>query len=283
MKPLESLLRSFVELHPEDAARAFETLSMADGVRLLKSLPVNVAANLLMRLSPHVTSPLLKESESERVKQLLTSMSPRDAVTILQQLADDKRSDVLAKFDEQAARSLRELAAYPADTAGGLMDTRVASLAIDLTGFDGLIVSPGVPLNTHPIRPHAEKFGVPIIGDIELFALARPELLPHKVVGITGTNGKSTSVALVHHILQMSGLPSVLGGNIGEAIMAQTPLAPNDQGEGVYVLELSSYQIDLTNSLDCDVAALTNITPDHLDRYDGFAAFAGKTVIAVKD
>ena len=147
-------------------------------------------------------------------------------------------------------------------------------LAIDLTGFDGLIVSPGVPLNTHPIRPHAEKFGVPIIGDIELFALARPELLPHKVVGITGTNGKSTSVALVHHILQMSGLPSVLGGNIGEAIMAQTPLAPNDQGEGVYVLELSSYQIDLTNSLDCDVAALTNITPDHLDRYDGFAAYA---------
>lgn len=147
-------------------------------------------------------------------------------------------------------------------------------LAISLTGYDGLIVSPGVPLNTHPIRPHAEQFGVPIIGDIELFALARAELLPHKVVGITGTNGKSTSVALVHHILQMSGIPSVLGGNIGEPIMAQTPLAPNEQGEGVYVLELSSYQIDLTQSLDCDVAALTNITPDHLDRYDGFAAYS---------
>lgn len=150
----------------------------------------------------------------------------------------------------------------------------VDPLDMDLTGFDGLVVSPGVPLNTHPIAGHAKRYGVPIIGDIELFAMARSELLPHKVVGITGTNGKSTTVTLVHHILSMAGLPSVLGGNIGEAIMAQEPLAPSEHGEGVYVLELSSYQIDLTQSLDCDVAALTNITPDHLDRYDGFAAYA---------
>ena len=147
-------------------------------------------------------------------------------------------------------------------------------LSIDLTGFDGVVVSPGVPLNTHPIAEHAASFGVPVIGDIELFALARAELLPHKVVGVTGTNGKSTCVALIHHILQMAGIPSVLGGNIGEPIMGQTPLAPNEQGEGVYVLELSSYQIDLTTALDCEVAALTNITPDHLDRYAGFDAYA---------
>lgn len=147
-------------------------------------------------------------------------------------------------------------------------------LTLDLTGFDGVIVSPGVPLNTHPIASHAAKFGVPIIGDIELFAMARSELLPHKVVGITGTNGKSTTVALVHHILEMAGIPALLGGNIGEPILGQEPLAPSENGEGVYVLELSSYQIDLTYSLDCEVAALTNITPDHLDRYDGFAAYA---------
>lgn len=147
-------------------------------------------------------------------------------------------------------------------------------LEMDLTGFDGLIVSPGVPLNSHPITAHAAQFGVPIIGDIELFALARADLLPHKVVGITGTNGKSTCVALVHHILEMAGIPALLGGNIGKPIMTREPLAPNEQGEGVYVLELSSYQIDLTRSLDCDVAALTNITPDHLDRYDDFAAYA---------
>lgn len=147
-------------------------------------------------------------------------------------------------------------------------------LEMDLTGFDGVVVSPGVPLNTHPIKPHAEKFAVPVIGDIELFALARPELPPHKVVGITGTNGKSTTTALVHHMLKEAGVPATMGGNIGLPILAQEPLSPNANGAGVYVLELSSYQIDLTYSLDCEAAALTNITPDHLDRYDGFDAYA---------
>ncbi|WP_298301707.1 UDP-N-acetylmuramoyl-L-alanine--D-glutamate ligase [uncultured Erythrobacter sp.] len=147
-------------------------------------------------------------------------------------------------------------------------------LEMDLTGFDGLVVSPGVPLNTHPIKDHAAKFGVPIIGDIELFALAREDLPAHRVVGVTGTNGKSTTVALVHHILRLAGIPSLLGGNIGEPIMGQEPLVPNENGEGVYVLELSSYQIDLSHTLDCDATALSNITPDHLDRYDGFAAYA---------
>lgn len=147
-------------------------------------------------------------------------------------------------------------------------------LETDLTGFAGVVVSPGVPLNSHPIKPYAEKFAVPIIGDIELFALARAELLPHKVVGITGTNGKSTTTALVHHILEMAGFPSVMGGNIGDPILGQEPLAPNENSVGVYVLELSSYQIDLTYSLDCEAAALTNVSPDHLDRYDGFDAYA---------
>ncbi|MEL6530618.1 MAG: UDP-N-acetylmuramoyl-L-alanine--D-glutamate ligase [Pseudomonadota bacterium] len=147
-------------------------------------------------------------------------------------------------------------------------------LELDLTGFAGVVVSPGVPLNTHPILPHAAKFGVPVIGDIELFALARPDLPPHRVVGITGTNGKTTTTALVNHILSMAGIPSALGGNIGVPIMAQEPLGPNENGLGVYVLELSSYQIDLTFSLDCEAAALTNITPDHLDRYSGFLAYA---------
>ncbi len=141
---------------------------------------------------------------------------------------------------------------------------------IDLTGFDGVIVSPGVPLNTHPIKQHADRFGVPVIGDIELFAQAREHLPPHKVVGITGTNGKSTTTALVHHILKEAGVPTTMGGNIGLPILEQEPLPEG----GVYVLELSSYQIDLTFSLDCDVAVLLNITPDHLDRYESFEAYA---------
>lgn len=127
----------------------------------------------------------------------------------------------------------------------------------DLAGFDALIVSPGVPLNTHPLAAAARAAGVPVIGDIELFAQARADLPSHKVVGITGTNGKSTTTALVHHILRTAGVPTLMGGNIGLPILGQDPLPEG----GVYVLELSSYQIDLTQTLDCDVAVLLNITP----------------------
>ena len=143
-------------------------------------------------------------------------------------------------------------------------------VSINLAGYAGVVVSPGVPLNRHPIAEIAAQAGVPVIGDIELFALARPRLPAHRVVGITGTNGKSTTTALVHHLLQNAALPTRMGGNIGLPILGQRPL---DAG-GVYVLELSSYQLDLTFSLECEVATLLNITPDHLDRYADFTAYA---------
>ncbi len=143
-------------------------------------------------------------------------------------------------------------------------------LAEPVDGLDGIVVSPGVPLNRHPISDRAREAGVPLIGDIELFALARSSLPPHKVVGITGTNGKSTTTALVHHILKTAGIPTTMAGNIGAPIMGQDALPEG----GVYVLELSSYQIDLTSSLDCDVSVLLNISPDHLDRYDGVEDYA---------
>ncbi|RKF21206.1 UDP-N-acetylmuramoyl-L-alanine--D-glutamate ligase [Altericroceibacterium spongiae] len=147
-------------------------------------------------------------------------------------------------------------------------------LDIDLRMVDAVIVSPGVPLNRHPIAQKARDAGVPLIGDIELFAQARADLPSHRVVGITGTNGKSTTTALLHHLFDHAGVPVRMGGNIGLPVMGEKPLEPNAQGAGVYVLELSSYQIDLTRTLACDGAALTNITPDHLDRYDGFAGYA---------
>ena len=148
--------------------------------------------------------------------------------------------------------------------------TLADTATMDLTGFDGVVVSPGVPLNRHPIAAKARKAGVPIIGDIELFAEARAGLPPHRVVGITGTNGKSTTTALIHHIVETAGIPARLGGNIGLPILGEDPLPAG----GIYVLELSSYQLDLTFTLDCDVAVLLNLTPDHLDRYDGFEGYA---------
>lgn len=143
-------------------------------------------------------------------------------------------------------------------------------MQIDLSGFDGLVLSPGVPLNSHPITNRARDANVPIIGDVELFAQARATLPPHKVIGITGTNGKSTTTALLHHMVKTAGLPTLMGGNIGLPILSRDPLPEG----GVYILELSSFQIDLTQSLDCDIAVLTNITPDHLDRYDSFMDYA---------
>ena len=178
------------------------------------------------------------------------------AATVAALLAS--RADVTAWDSDAAKREAVEGAAIRS-----IEDT-------DLAGYAGVVVSPGVPLNTHPIAAQAKAAGVPLIGDIELFAQARAELPPHKVVGITGTNGKSTTTALIHHILQTAGVPTLMGGNIGLPILGQDPLPEG----GVYVLELSSYQIDLTQSLDCEVAVLLNITPDHLDRYDGFDAYA---------
>jgi UDP-N-acetylmuramoylalanine--D-glutamate ligase len=165
-------------------------------------------------------------------------------------------ADVVAWDDKAAAR---EGVAVP------LVDLNTANLA----GLDALIVSPGVPLRTHPLTQRAAAAGVAIIGDIELFALARPELPAHKVVAITGTNGKSTTTALIHHLLDVAGVPARLGGNIGLPILDADALPAG----GVYVLELSSYQLDLTFSLDADVAVLLNITPDHLERHVDMAGY----------
>jgi UDP-N-acetylmuramoylalanine--D-glutamate ligase len=173
---------------------------------------------------------------------------------------------LLASGAEVTAWDNREEATAPLEGRATIADP----LAIDLTGFDGVVVSPGVPLNRHPIAPHARGFGVPVIGDIELFAQARASLPPHTVVAITGTNGKSTTTTLVHHMCKAAGLPTVMGGNIGLPVLGQPPLPEG----GVYVLELSSYQIDLTYSLEADVAAFINLSPDHLDRYDGFEGYA---------
>lgn len=141
--------------------------------------------------------------------------------------------------------------------------------ARDWRSFAALVLSPGVPL-THP-APHrvvtlALAVGVPIIGDIELFARevnALPVSQRPKVAGITGTNGKSTTTALLAHILTAAGRDVRVGGNIGTAVLDLPAL----HAGAYYVLELSSFQLDLTHSLRCDTAVWLNTTPDHLDRH----------------
>jgi len=132
-----------------------------------------------------------------------------------------------------------------------------------------LVLSPGIPHALpapHPAAELAQANGVPIISDIELLINAR---LAARIVGITGTNGKSTTVKLLGHLLKEAGVPVEVGGNIGTAALALDDPGP----EGVIVLELSSYQLETTPSLRLDAGALINITPDHLDRHGGWAGY----------
>ncbi len=142
--------------------------------------------------------------------------------------------------------------------------------ACDWSKIAALVLAPGVPL-THP-APHwtvekARAAHVPVIGDVELFLSARPA--GTRLVGITGTNGKSTTTTLIGHLLQQAGVPVAIGGNVGTPVLDLPALPPG----GAYVLEMSSFQIDLTPSWHADVACLLNVTPDHLDRHGSMDAY----------
>jgi UDP-N-acetylmuramoylalanine--D-glutamate ligase len=144
----------------------------------------------------------------------------------------------------------------------------------DWNGLASFVLSPGVPL-THP-KPHwsvelARGAGVEIIGDIELFARERRARAPDApFIAITGTNGKSTTTALATHIVAASGRDAQMGGNIGRAVMTLDP----PERDRIYVVECSSYQIDLAPSMDPTAGVLLNITPDHLDRHGTIQHYA---------
>ncbi len=192
-------------------------------------------------------------------------------------------ASVLAWDDGEKGRAAAKAAGLP------LADLK----SLDWSAIDALVLAPGVPL-THP-EPHwtvklAQAHGVEVIGDTEIFMRERRRAgTASPVIAITGTNGKSTTTALTHHLLEAAGLEAVRGGNIGAAVL---DLPPFKDGRH-YVLELSSYQIDLTPSLDPDAGILLNVTPDHLDRHgtlENYAAVkekifakAGTAVIGAED
>jgi UDP-N-acetylmuramoylalanine--D-glutamate ligase len=164
-------------------------------------------------------------------------------------------------------------AARKAAVAAGFAVTDLTKA--DWSEFAALMLSPGVPL-THP-APHwtverAKAAEVEILGDIELFARsvnAAPEHKRPKIVAVTGTNGKSTTTALIGHICAQAGRDTRIGGNIGVGVLGLEDM----HGGAVYVLELSSYQLDLTTSLKPDVSIILNVSPDHLDRHGGMEGY----------
>jgi UDP-N-acetylmuramoylalanine--D-glutamate ligase len=171
--------------------------------------------------------------------------------------------EVLAWDDSEGARETAASAGIP-----------VADLyAADWSGLDLLVLSPGIP-HRHP-QPHAlaeraRRAGCSIVCDVELLVRARRAgPAPGRFVGITGTNGKSTTTALIGHILGHAGRECAVGGNIGIPALS----LPGLSGEGIYVLELSSYQLELTPGLHCDIAVLLNLSEDHLERHGGFEGY----------
>ena len=170
------------------------------------------------------------------------------------------------------------------DNEDAVAAARAAGIAIvdlhvaDWKRFAALVLTPGVPL-THPV-PHwtvtsARAAGIAVIGDIELFCRERRRHCPDApFVAVTGTNGKSTTTALIAHLIAAAGLDVALGGNIGRAILS---LEPPSRGR-FHVIECSSFQIDLAPSLDPSIGVLLNVTPDHLDRHGTFEAY-----VAIKE
>ncbi len=154
-------------------------------------------------------------------------------------------------------------------------DIPLADLSVaDWSGFAALVLAPGVPL-THP-EPHwtvkkARENGVEIIGDIEIFTHERALHSPGApFIAITGTNGKSTTTALITHILRHAGLDAQMGGNIGRAILTLDPPEPGR----FHVIEMSSFQIDLTPTLEPTVGVMLNVTADHIDRHGTIENYA---------
>ena len=140
---------------------------------------------------------------------------------------------------------------------------------IDWREVAALMLSPGIPHSfprPHPAVERARAAGVEILGDIELLGRAQPAA---RYIGITGTNGKSTTTALVGHILATAGRTVEIGGNLGPPALGLKPLG----ADGAYVLELSSFQLELVTTLDFDVAVLLNVTPDHLDRHGDMTGY----------
>ncbi|MFP6778631.1 MAG: Mur ligase family protein, partial [Alphaproteobacteria bacterium] len=135
----------------------------------------------------------------------------------------------------------------------------------DWRGIAALVPSPGIPLK-HPTMVAARTAGVEIFGDVEILWRTMSE---RQFVGITGTNGKSTTTALIGHILKHARETVQIGGNLGTPALSLDAL----RAEGTYVLEMSSFQLDLTPTVSFDIAVLLNITPDHLDRHSTMNAY----------
>ncbi len=203
MKPLESIFHRFVELHPDDAARAFETLQPDDAVRTFKGLSTAAATAVLERLSPPVAAPVLRDLDVDRLRELLSKMAPRASAGVLRQLDEARQEEVLGGLSDSVARPLRSLARYPDDTAGAIMEPRVASLPIDVTAQQAIAVIRKTPREAlhylYVTQRDGKLIGVLTMRDLLLASPRDPieTLVNRNVVSIADTMDRAEVVSLM--------------------------------------------------------------------------------------
>jgi magnesium transporter len=203
MKPLESMLCTFVQNHREDAARAFESLELGEAVGLLKGLPVDVAASLLERANPHIAAQVLEMMDVPHTCQLTSKLPLRTSAAVLHQMRESRYEEILTSLADSTARPLRALARYAEETAGAIMEPRVAALAIDLTVHQAIAAIRKAPREAIPYLYVTQRDGK-LIGVLNMrdLLLAAPRdpiepLVNHQVVSVADTMDRGKVVELM--------------------------------------------------------------------------------------
>lgn len=203
MKPYEMILRTFLDLHPEDAARSFETLEVDEALRVFKNLPTALAASLLERLNVTVGVQILNKLDPKKAAELLSDISTRQASSLVHLFDDEFKESVLASLPEREAHVLRELASYPPESAGAMMEPRVASLSIDLTAQQAISAIRKAPREAlhylYVTSRKGELVGVVNMRDLLLASPRDPlqKIVNRNVVSISDTMSREEVVALM--------------------------------------------------------------------------------------
>lgn len=176
-----------------------------------------------------------------------------------------ERGAVVALYDRKPLAEWTEEARSLKEEGIGLVDGEVPMWLLDQ--LDVVVMSPGVPMKVIPAR-YADRAGAEVIGEVELAY----RFMSGRIVGITGSNGKTTTTTLIGDILKEGGLPTQVGGNIGTTLISMVETSRDD---GWTVAELSSFQLETIVDFRVNVAVVLNVTPNHLDRYDGLMDYAG--------
>ncbi len=205
MKPMEQLVRSYIEAQPESAARAFDVLDAAEGAKILAKLPTDAVAVLLEKLAAHTAGAMLQHLPEEFSGRVIEAMTPRQASVLLRNLEDARREEVLTRLPEKAGRALRDMLRYPPETAGGMMVPHVTAIPMDLTAQGATALLRKAPRETvfylYGVDREGKLVGVLSLRDLLLASPKDPiaPLLNREIMAVPATMDREEVVALMRH------------------------------------------------------------------------------------